>query len=50
MDSDSNSEVDIRQSGVVAINYLPEAISTDEDGNAQVGNADNTQINSQEGM
>ena len=50
MDSDSNSEVDIRQSGVVAINYLPEAISTDEDGNGQVGNTDNTQINSQEGM
>ena len=29
MDSDSNSKIDIRQSGVVASNYLPEAISMD---------------------
>ena len=50
MESDTDSEVDIRQSGVVASNYLPEAISTDEDTNVQVGNADNTEMNSEQGM
>ena len=50
LESDTDSEVDIRQSGVVATNYLPEAISTDEDTNGQLGTANNTQINSQDGM
>ena len=50
MESDTDSEVDIRQSGVVASNYLSEAISTDEDTNVQVGNADNTEMNSAQGM
>ena len=50
MESDTDSKVDIRQSGVVASNYLPEAISTDEDTNVQVGNADNTEMNSEQGM
>ena len=50
MDSDNDSKIDIRQSGVVASNYLPELISTDEDANGQVAVGENTQMNSQEGM
>ena len=48
MESDAGLEVDIRH--VVATNYLPEAIFTHEDTNGQVGTANNTQINSQDGM
>ena len=43
-------ELDIRQSGVVASNYLRDATSTDEDTNGQVADADNTENISQEGM
>ena len=50
MESDTDSEIDIRQSGVVATNYIPELISTDEDANVQVAVGKNTQMNLQEGM
>ena len=50
IESDTDSELDIRQSGVVASNYLRDAISTDEDTNGQLADADNTENISQEGM
>ena len=50
IESDTDSELDIRQSGVVASNYLHDAMSTDEDANGQVADADNTENISQKGM
>ena len=50
IESDTDLELDIRQSGVVASNYLRDAISTDEDTNGQLADADNTENISQEGM
>ena len=50
IESDTDLEVDIRQSGVVASNYLHDAISTDEDANGKVADADNNENISQEGM
>ena len=50
IESDTDSELDIRQSGVVASNYLRDAISTDEDTNGQLADANNTENISQEGM
>ena len=50
IESDTDSELDIRKSGVVASNYLRDAISADEDTNGQLADADNTENISQEGM
>ena len=50
IESDTDLELDIRQSGVVASNYLCDAMSTDEDANGQVADANNTENISQKGM
>ena len=50
IESDTDLELDIRQSGVVASNYLHDAMSADEDANGQVADANNTENISQKGM